>query len=124
MAPSPAAVWRRRTSTLAAHMSRSGGKPSPTSRWLATSSCVDVTPERARVYGDSVPIRPATDADWPAIYPIFAAIVAEGRTYAYPENLSSEDARDLWMVKPPGRTVVAVEEDDGTILGTATMGPN
>ena len=67
-------------------------------------------------------IRDAVDEDWPAIFPIFAAIVAEGRTYAYPENLSSDTARELWMFAPPGRTVVAVT--DGAILGTATMSAN
>jgi L-amino acid N-acyltransferase YncA len=67
-------------------------------------------------------IRDATDDDWPAIFPIFDAVVTEGTTYAYPEGLSSEDAKALWMPGPPMRTVVAVEDD--TIVGTATMGPN
>lgn len=56
------------------------------------------------------------------IYPFFSAIVDEGETYAYPEHLSLEQARDYWMAVPPGRTVVAVDEQ--TVLGTATMGPN
>lgn len=67
-------------------------------------------------------IRPATDDDWPAIYPIFAATVAEGRTYAYPERLSPHEAQALWVEPPPGQTVVAVQ--DGTVVGTAKMGPN
>lgn len=67
-------------------------------------------------------MRPASERDWPHIYPIFSAIIAEGRTYAYPENLSSEQARTYWMQKPPGLTVVAVEGE--TVLGTAWMGPN
>jgi L-amino acid N-acyltransferase YncA len=67
-------------------------------------------------------IRSATDEDWPQIYPFFAAIVAEGKTYAYPEGLSSEEARTLWMEPPPGATVVATEGD--TILGSLKMGPN
>ena len=67
-------------------------------------------------------IREASAQDWPAIYPFFSAIVAEGETYAYPEHLSLEQARSYWMTPPPGRTVVAVEEE--TVLGTATMGPN
>jgi L-amino acid N-acyltransferase YncA len=69
-----------------------------------------------------VDIRPARDADWEQIYPFFSAIVAAGETYAYPEDLSSEEARALWIARPPGQTVVAVEHD--TVLGTATMGPN
>jgi L-amino acid N-acyltransferase YncA len=67
-------------------------------------------------------IRPAGKQDWPQIYPFFAAIVAEGRTYAYPENLSSEEARAYWMYEPPGLTVVAIEGD--TVVGSASMGPN
>jgi L-amino acid N-acyltransferase YncA len=67
-------------------------------------------------------IRDATAEDWPAIHPFFARIVAEGRTYAYPEDLAPEQARELWREPPPGRTVVAVEGD--AVLGSAKMGPN
>jgi L-amino acid N-acyltransferase YncA len=67
-------------------------------------------------------IRTATDDDWPDIYPIFDAIVEEGRTYAYPEGLTSDEAQSYWMSAPPGHTVVAIE--DVVVLGTATMGPN
>jgi L-amino acid N-acyltransferase YncA len=67
-------------------------------------------------------IRDATDEDWPAIHPFFAHIVAEGRTYAYPADLSAAQARALWMEEPPGSTVVAVEGD--VVLGSAKMGPN
>jgi L-amino acid N-acyltransferase YncA len=68
-------------------------------------------------------IREATPEDWPAIHPFFAEIVAAGETYAYPEDLSPDAARALWMPGPPGRTVVAVE-DGGAVIGSATMGPN
>ena len=67
-------------------------------------------------------IRPATVADWPRIWPIFAETVAAGETYAYPEDLTPDQARDLWLERPPGHTVVL--EEDGAILGTAKMGPN
>ena len=67
-------------------------------------------------------IREATAADWPRIYPFFARIVAAGETYAYPEDLTAGQAEPLWMERPPGHTVVAV--DDETILGSAKMGPN
>jgi GNAT superfamily N-acetyltransferase len=68
-------------------------------------------------------IRTATSEDWPAIYPFFSAIVDEGRTYAYPEGLSSAEAADVWMMlDPPDRTVVAV--DDERVVGSAHMGPN
>ena len=67
-------------------------------------------------------IRTATGADWPRIWPFFAEIVAAGQTYAYPEDLSIDTARPLWMEPPPGHLVVA--ELDGQLLGSAKMGPN
>jgi GNAT superfamily N-acetyltransferase len=67
-------------------------------------------------------IRAAGDEDWPRIWPFFARIVAAGETYAYPEALTSEAARALWMESPPGHTVVAVDGD--AVLGSAKMGPN
>jgi L-amino acid N-acyltransferase YncA len=77
---------------------------------------------RISMYGAKVPIRDANEDDWPSIYPFFSEIVTAGRTYAYPENLSIDDARSYWMARPPGRTVVALDND--VIAGTATMGPN
>lgn len=67
-------------------------------------------------------IRDAVEADWPQIWPFFAAIVAAGETYAYPDDLTSEQARRLWLEQPPGLTVVL--EESGRVLGTAKMGPN
>jgi len=67
-------------------------------------------------------IRLATDADWPAIWPVFEGIVAAVETYAYPEEMTSEQARGLWLEPPPGEAVVL--EDGGELLGTAKYGPN
>ena len=67
-------------------------------------------------------IRPATDDDWPRIWPFFEATVRAGETYAYPLDLTLETGRDLWMADPPGATVVL--EDGGELLGSARMGPN
>jgi GNAT superfamily N-acetyltransferase len=69
-----------------------------------------------------VEIREATSDDWPRIYPFWSRIVAAGETYAYPENLGPDEAAELWMERPPGLTVVAVDGD--RILGSAKMGPN
>ncbi len=68
-------------------------------------------------------IRPATDLDWPGIWPFFAATVDAQETYAYPTGLTSEQGRSLWMERPPGHTVV-LEDERGVILGSAKMGPN
>jgi len=67
-------------------------------------------------------IRQANRRDWPLIYPIYAAIMAEGKTYAFPEGQSLDDAMPWWMEEPPGQTVVAV--GDGAIVGSAKMGAN
>ena len=67
-------------------------------------------------------IRPATIEDWPQIWPFWREIVDAGETYAYPPDLTSEQARDLWLYEPPGQTVVLVDDDQ--VLGSATMGPN
>jgi L-amino acid N-acyltransferase YncA len=67
-------------------------------------------------------IRPMTEADWPQVWPFFDEIVQAGETYAYPLDLTSEQARALWTMSPPGQTVVL--EDEDRILGSATMGPN
>jgi L-amino acid N-acyltransferase YncA len=74
------------------------------------------------VQPSEVAVRDAVDADWAAIYEIFSTIVADGRTYAYPEDLDSDAARSLWVEDPPGRCTVATI--DGAIVGTAKMGPN
>ena len=71
--------------------------------------------------GDVV-IRPLVPDDWDRVFEIFTAVVAEGETYAYPDALSSEAARALWVEGPPGEAIVALR--DGVILGTAKFGPN
>jgi GNAT superfamily N-acetyltransferase len=68
-------------------------------------------------------IRTADAQDWPHIYRFFSTIVAAGQSYAYPEQLSLDQARPWWMEEPPARTVVAVDDDAG-IVGSAKMGPN
>jgi len=69
-----------------------------------------------------VNIRRATEQDWPLIYPIYAAIMAEGKTYPLPQAQSLDEARPRWMEEPPGQTVVAIT--DGVIVGSAKMGAN
>jgi L-amino acid N-acyltransferase YncA len=71
---------------------------------------------------DDVEIRPLVGDDWDRVFQIFTAVVSEGETYAYPEGLSSEAARALWVEGPPGEAIVALR--DGVILGTAKFGPN
>ncbi|WP_201305135.1 GNAT family N-acetyltransferase [Streptomyces sp. GS7] len=68
-------------------------------------------------------IREATAADWPAVWPFFRDIVRAGETYTYPRDIDEPAARASWMLEPPGRTVVAVD-DSGAVLGSAKMNPN
>ncbi len=68
-------------------------------------------------------IREATGGDWPRMWPFMRRIVEAGETYTYPRDLGEEQGRAMWMLTPPGHTVVAVDQD-GTVLGTAKMNPN
>ena len=67
-------------------------------------------------------IREYKDADWPSVWSVFREVVAAGDTFAYDPGWSAEQAREVWVVAPPGRTVVA--SDGPRVLGTAHMGPN
>lgn len=67
-------------------------------------------------------IREFVSDDWLATWPIFQHVVQAGETYAYDPAWTSDEARAVWAKTPPGRTVVAVDEDE--LLGTAQMGPN
>jgi GNAT superfamily N-acetyltransferase len=68
-------------------------------------------------------VREATAADWAQIWPFMRKIVAAGETFSWDTKITEERARSLWMLAPPGRTLVAVD-DDGRVVGTAEMGPN
>ncbi|MEV0156256.1 GNAT family N-acetyltransferase [Micromonospora sp. NPDC050686] len=68
-------------------------------------------------------IRPATDDDWPAIWPFLHRIMADGETYTWPRDVTEDQARGRWLAPPPARVLVAVD-DDGTVLGTAKLTPN
>jgi ribosomal protein S18 acetylase RimI-like enzyme len=68
-------------------------------------------------------IRAATSADWPAIWHIVQPIVAAGETFCWDRDTGENEARAMWLHAPPGRTMVAVD-DDGTIVGTAETHPN
>ena len=71
----------------------------------------------------TVQVREATDADWPAIWPIVQAVARAGETYTYPRDLTEAGGKAIWMQTRPGVTLVALDED-GRVLGTAKTGPN
>lgn len=68
-------------------------------------------------------IREALPGDWARIWPFFHAIVAAGETFAYPQELTADEGRELWMLSAPRHTVVAVD-DAGVVAGTANMYAN
>ncbi|WP_051738445.1 GNAT family N-acetyltransferase [Kitasatospora setae] len=65
-----------------------------------------------------------TPQDWSAVWPFFRRVIAAGETFTYPTDLTSDTARDWWLLDAPNRTVVAVDEAAGTVLGTAKMNNN
>lgn len=66
-------------------------------------------------------IRRATDADWPAIWPIVAAVIAGGDTYALAPDTPEAEAREYWM----GAGIATyVAESDGEVVGTYALKAN
>jgi L-amino acid N-acyltransferase YncA len=68
-------------------------------------------------------IRDARPDDWPQIWSFFRQIVRAGETYAYEPDMDEATARELWLLGPPARTVVAVDEH-GDVIGTSNMYAN
>jgi L-amino acid N-acyltransferase YncA len=68
-------------------------------------------------------IRDATHEDIARIAPFFRAIVSAGETYAYPDDLDDKAIGELWLERPPGGTIVALNSE-GKVVGSAKFGPN
>jgi len=66
-------------------------------------------------------IRRATDADWPALWPIVAAVLAGGDTYALAPGTTEPEARAFWM--GPGLTTYLAELG-GEVVGTYALKAN
>ncbi len=73
--------------------------------------------------GNRIVIRNAVAADIFQIAPFFRAIMSAGETYTYPEGLDDQAITDLWLERPPGRTIVALNRE-GVVVGSAKFGPN
>lgn len=67
-------------------------------------------------------IRQAEESDWPQVWAIIHEVVRQQETFTYDPEMGEEEARGIWVERPPGRTVVAVAGE--RVLGTAKMGPN
>jgi ribosomal protein S18 acetylase RimI-like enzyme len=66
--------------------------------------------------------REATEADWAGIWPFWHRIAVEGETYSWNPESTSDQARDDWLVRPPGRTIVGMAEDQ--VRASAQLQPN
>jgi L-amino acid N-acyltransferase YncA len=72
---------------------------------------------------ESMVIREATAADWATIWSILSNVGAAGETLTWDPGTTEARARAGWMRVPPGRTIVAVD-DDGSVIGSANTHPN
>lgn len=71
---------------------------------------------------DNVPaIRPATPADWPAIWELLRPVFRAGDTYTVEPDICETDALAFWFA--PGSRVFVAEEG-GAALGTYYIRPN
>ena len=71
-----------------------------------------------------ISFRTAEAGDWPAIWPIFRAVVGRGDTYAYPPDIDPAEAEAVWMADGTDRRRTYVAERDGEIVATAYVRPN
>jgi GNAT superfamily N-acetyltransferase len=65
----------------------------------------------------------ATPADWPEIWPILRHVAAAEDTFCWPPGITEDEARAVWMLPSPNRTLVLRNEED-LVVGTATLHPN
>jgi len=74
----------------------------------------------------NVVIREAkAETDWlSGIWPIFRVVVSGGDTLAFAPDTDERTARALWMLPAPARVFVAVNEQDGAIVGSSFVKPN
>jgi GNAT superfamily N-acetyltransferase len=57
--------------------------------------------------GDALRIRRATRADWPALWPLWHAVVVAGETYPYDPDTGYAAAMELWLPAEPAETWLA-----------------
>ena len=69
----------------------------------------------------AITIRPAGDADWPALLAMLKPVFAAGETYAVDRDLDDEAIRAFWMM---AAHEVFVAQIDGSVLGTYYIMPN
>jgi L-amino acid N-acyltransferase YncA len=110
-------VWKERFGLTASKTWR-GSVISPAQRRPTRCELRNVSTMAQRVLalsGNVMTIREATAADFDRIWPIFHEIAVAGETYAYPQDITKEQALKIW-IDGPRKTYVW--EEDGEIFGT------
>ncbi len=79
-----------------------------------------MTPE-SPLPAPAVSIGAATDADWPALWPLLQEVFRRGDSYTHDESTTEAEARAFWMGRGL-RTFVA--ERDGALVGTYMLRAN
>lgn len=74
------------------------------------------------MHASHLDVLPLSERDWPAVYSTLRLAAAEGRSFTFPVDLDEGTARRLWLLDPPGVTVVASILGDPA--GSAKVGPN
>jgi GNAT superfamily N-acetyltransferase len=65
------------------------------------------------------------ETDWlTGIWPIFREVVRAGDTYAFAPDMDEASAREQWLLPAPAGVFVAVNEQDGAIVGTSLLKAN
>ncbi|MEL6554674.1 MAG: N-acetyltransferase [Cyanobacteria bacterium J06621_11] len=67
-------------------------------------------------------LRPYTSTDWPAVWCMIEPVFRSGETYAFPPEISEDEARRVW-IEAPLVTYVAVDESE-KLAGTYYIKPN
>jgi GNAT superfamily N-acetyltransferase len=65
------------------------------------------------------------ETDWlTGIWPILREVVRTGDTFAFSTNIDEASARQQWMLPAPAAGFVAVDEQNGAIVGASFVRPN
>lgn len=65
------------------------------------------------------------ETDWlTGIWPIFEEVVRAGDTLVFPPDTDEPSAREYWLLPPPAKVFVALNEMDGPIVGSALVKAN
>ncbi|MCM2369208.1 GNAT family N-acetyltransferase [Aporhodopirellula aestuarii] len=68
-------------------------------------------------------IRLFEEADWNATWRIVEPVFRAGDTYPYSPDITRDEAFDVWVAIPQA-TYIAIDDENGAILGTYYIKPN